>query len=69
MNISTIGTPTVVKLTPLTPNEMTNTFIFMVLFTKKHSEVRNEENRHFLSILKKSRNACGAVKLRRSVRF
>ena len=32
MNISTIGTPTAVKLTPLTPNEMTNTFIFMVQF-------------------------------------
>ena len=40
VNISTIGTPTVVKLTPLTPNEMTNTFIFMVLSIKVHPEVR-----------------------------
>ena len=40
VNISTIGTPTVVKLTLLTPIKMTNIFIFMVLFTKVHSEVR-----------------------------
>ena len=40
VNISTIGTPIVVKLSPLTPNEMTNTFIFMVQFIKVHSEVR-----------------------------
>ena len=40
VNISTVGTPTVVKLTLLTPIKMTNIFIFMVLFTKVHSEVR-----------------------------
>ena len=53
MNISTIGTPTVVKLTPLTPNEMANTFILMSYSLKRIRKSENEENRHFLSILKK----------------
>ena len=55
VNIKTTGTPTVVKLTPLTPNEMTNTFIFMVLFTKVHSEVRKwRKSSFFVDFEKKS---------------
>ena len=55
VNISAIGTPTVVKLTPLTPSEMTNTFIFMVLFTKVHSEVRKwRKSSFFVDFAKKS---------------
>ena len=69
VNISAIGTPTVVKLTLLTPIKMTNIFIFMVLFTKVHSEVRKWRKSSFFVDFEKSRNACEAVKLRRSIRF
>ena len=69
VNISAIGTPTVVKLTLLTPIKMTNIFIFMVLFTKVHSEVRKWRKSSFFVDFEKSRNACEAVKLRRIIRF